>query len=221
MSTDDAQPTVVLVHGAFADASSWNGVIERLQAAGVTVTAPANPLRGIPPTPPTSPACSPDPRPGAPRRPLLRRRGHHERRVQGRQRRRPRLRRRLRPRRGRDVLEIDSDSRDSVLLHRPGPAPVPDAGTATETAVEFAIDPAKFHDVFAADLPAGADRRDGAPPSGRSRSWRSPSRPARPPGRPAGVGGGRHRRQGRRQRRRALDGRARRRRRSPRSRART
>jgi pimeloyl-ACP methyl ester carboxylesterase len=40
-------PTVVLVHGAFADASSWNGVIERLQAKGVQVTAPANPLRGI------------------------------------------------------------------------------------------------------------------------------------------------------------------------------
>jgi pimeloyl-ACP methyl ester carboxylesterase len=40
-------PTVVLVHGAFADASSWNGVIERLQAKRVSVTAPANPLRGI------------------------------------------------------------------------------------------------------------------------------------------------------------------------------
>ena len=39
--------TVVLVHGAFADASSWNGVIERLLAKGVRVTAPANPLRGI------------------------------------------------------------------------------------------------------------------------------------------------------------------------------
>src|SRR6478672_5793498 len=39
--------TVVLVHGAFADASSWNGVIERLQAKGISVTAPANPLRGI------------------------------------------------------------------------------------------------------------------------------------------------------------------------------
>ena len=41
------ETTVVLVHGAFADASSWNGVITRLQAKGVTVTAPANPLRGI------------------------------------------------------------------------------------------------------------------------------------------------------------------------------
>ena len=44
-NTDTA--TVVLVHGAFADASSWNGVIARLQAKGVPVTAPANPLRGI------------------------------------------------------------------------------------------------------------------------------------------------------------------------------
>jgi pimeloyl-ACP methyl ester carboxylesterase len=47
-ATNEARsPTVVLVHGAFADASSWNGVIERLQAKGVQVTAPANPLRGI------------------------------------------------------------------------------------------------------------------------------------------------------------------------------
>ena len=39
--------TVVLVHGAFADASSWNGVIERLEAKDVQAAAPANPLRGI------------------------------------------------------------------------------------------------------------------------------------------------------------------------------
>jgi hypothetical protein len=34
--SDNAPATVALVHGAFADASSWNGVIERLQAAGVS-----------------------------------------------------------------------------------------------------------------------------------------------------------------------------------------
>jgi pimeloyl-ACP methyl ester carboxylesterase len=39
--------TVVLVHGAFADASSWNGVIEILLAKGLNVRAPANPLRGL------------------------------------------------------------------------------------------------------------------------------------------------------------------------------
>jgi pimeloyl-ACP methyl ester carboxylesterase len=40
------KPTIVLVHGAFADASSWNPVSERLQREGYTVIAPANPLRG-------------------------------------------------------------------------------------------------------------------------------------------------------------------------------
>src|SRR4051794_19192311 len=44
---DGSRPTVVLVHGAFADGSSWNGVIERLQEEGIRVTAPVNPLRGI------------------------------------------------------------------------------------------------------------------------------------------------------------------------------
>ncbi|MER6078059.1 alpha/beta fold hydrolase [Streptomyces sp. NPDC001833] len=41
------KPTIVLVHGAFADASSWNGVVQRLQQNGYTVDAPANPLRGV------------------------------------------------------------------------------------------------------------------------------------------------------------------------------
>ncbi|WP_083267740.1 alpha/beta fold hydrolase [Lentzea guizhouensis] len=41
------KPTVVLVHGAFADASSWNGVVERLQRKGFPVVAVANPLRGL------------------------------------------------------------------------------------------------------------------------------------------------------------------------------
>lgn len=40
-------PTVVLVHGAFADASGYAGVILELQAAGITSVAPPNPLRGL------------------------------------------------------------------------------------------------------------------------------------------------------------------------------
>ncbi|MET8328551.1 alpha/beta hydrolase [Streptomyces sp. NPDC005181] len=43
----EEKPTVVLVHGAFVDASSWNGVIKRLQHDGYPVVAPANPLRGL------------------------------------------------------------------------------------------------------------------------------------------------------------------------------
>src|SRR5262245_25021791 len=41
-----AKPTIVLVHGAFADASSWKPVTKRLQRAGYPVMALANPLRG-------------------------------------------------------------------------------------------------------------------------------------------------------------------------------
>lgn len=40
-------PTVVLVHGAFADSSGWAGVITELQADGIAVHAPANPLRSV------------------------------------------------------------------------------------------------------------------------------------------------------------------------------
>jgi pimeloyl-ACP methyl ester carboxylesterase len=43
----NASPTVVLVHGAFADAGSWAAVTELLLAEGVAVQAPANPLRGL------------------------------------------------------------------------------------------------------------------------------------------------------------------------------
>ena len=41
------KPTIVLVHGAFADSSSWSGVIPLLQRDGYTVVAAANPLRGV------------------------------------------------------------------------------------------------------------------------------------------------------------------------------
>jgi pimeloyl-ACP methyl ester carboxylesterase len=41
------KPTIVLVHGAFAESSSWDGVIDPLQREGHTVIAAANPLRGL------------------------------------------------------------------------------------------------------------------------------------------------------------------------------
>ncbi|GGY89941.1 alpha/beta hydrolase [Streptomyces olivaceoviridis] len=42
-----ADPTVVLIHGAFADGSSWRGVVQRLLRQGHRVLAPALPLRGL------------------------------------------------------------------------------------------------------------------------------------------------------------------------------
>jgi pimeloyl-ACP methyl ester carboxylesterase len=45
--TNSTTPTVVLVHGGFADASYWVPVIRELQASDLRVLAPANPLRGL------------------------------------------------------------------------------------------------------------------------------------------------------------------------------
>lgn len=49
MSSNSALPTIVLVHGAFAESASWNGVITDLQGRGYRVIAVANPLRGLQP----------------------------------------------------------------------------------------------------------------------------------------------------------------------------
>ena len=46
------KPTIVLVHGAFAESSSWDAVIDPLLDAGHPVIAAANPLRGLAGTPP-------------------------------------------------------------------------------------------------------------------------------------------------------------------------
>ena len=45
--TTGSKPTIVLVHGAWADSGSWNAVTRILQAAGYTVYAPPNPLQGL------------------------------------------------------------------------------------------------------------------------------------------------------------------------------
>ena len=44
---DGSRPTVVLVHGAFAESASWDGVIARLQGQGYTAVAAANPIRSV------------------------------------------------------------------------------------------------------------------------------------------------------------------------------
>ena len=46
--TTGAKPTIVLEHGAWADSSSWDGVIQRLQLLGYTVDVPPDPLRSLP-----------------------------------------------------------------------------------------------------------------------------------------------------------------------------
>src|SRR5947209_7904572 len=146
--------TVVLVHGAFADASSWTCVIERLQAHGVQVTAPANPLRGIS-IDSTYIASVLDQIPG----PVLAV-GHS---YGGAVITNAATRARnvvglvyvaaFATDEGERLIEAESTSKDSVLSTVLVPLQYP-TGQGAETAVEFAINPANFHDAFAADLAA-------------------------------------------------------------------
>ena len=147
----DAKPTIVLVHGAFADASSWNGVIERLQQQGCTVVAPANPLRGVA-TDSAYLASVVNQLDG----PVLLV-GHSyggavitnaaATGVVGLV-----FVAAFAPDEGERLGDIEASSKDSVLnsalVQRQYPT-----GQGTETATEFAIDPALFREAFAADLP--------------------------------------------------------------------
>ena len=154
----NAEPlTIVLVHGAFADASGWNGVIERLQAAGMQVKAPANPLRGIAhdsayiasfieqiPGPVLAVGHSYG---GA----VISNAASDAGNVVGLV-----FVAAFAPDEGEILGEVESGSKDSVLMPALVPLQYPDAyGEDADTAVEFAIDPAKFHDAFAGDLPPG------------------------------------------------------------------
>jgi hypothetical protein len=92
------KPTVVLVHGAFADASGWTGVITRLQHRGYQVIAPPNPLRGVTGDVAYIKSVLAT-REGVDRarRPLLRRLRDHQRRVRQSERQGAGLHRRVRP----------------------------------------------------------------------------------------------------------------------------
>ena len=149
-TTTSDQLTVLLVHGAFAESSSWAGVIERLQAKGIKVIAAANPLRGLK-SDSAYVAALIDEIPG----PVLAV-GHSyggavisnaatgKSNVVGLV-----FVAAFAPDEGEVLLEVTGTSKDSVL----GTALVPhqyaiEGGTLTE----FTIDPAKARDAFASDL---------------------------------------------------------------------
>ncbi|HWV24541.1 MAG TPA: alpha/beta hydrolase [Thermomicrobiales bacterium] len=146
-------PTVVLVHGAFADSSGWAGVIDRLQGAGVEVTTAVNPLRSV--TQDSAYLAS-----------LL-----HQ--IEG-----PVLLvghsyggvvitnaaagaenvvglvfvAGFAPDEGESLMDIEVDSKDSVLNSSLLPLQYP-LEDGAEPGIEFVIDPARYHDAFAADMP--------------------------------------------------------------------
>jgi pimeloyl-ACP methyl ester carboxylesterase len=144
-------PTVVLVHGAFADSSSWNGVIERLQEKGVAVKAAAVPLRGLAidsayvagvfeetegPIVAVGHSYG-----GA----VISSAAKDAKNVVGLV-----FVAAFAPDEGERLGEVTPTSKDAVLGDALVPLHYPSDGGS---AVEFAIDPAKFHNAFAADLP--------------------------------------------------------------------
>ncbi len=151
--TNTGPLTIVLVHGAFADASSWTGVIERLQAHGVRVTAPANPLRGLAsdsaylasflnqiPGPVLAVGHSYG---GA----VITNAATQASNVVGLV-----YVAAFAPEEGERLGEVESTSKDSILSSAQVALKYP-TGQGTQTAAEFAINPAQLQEAFAADLP--------------------------------------------------------------------
>jgi pimeloyl-ACP methyl ester carboxylesterase len=142
--------TVVLVHGAFADSSSWTAVIQRLQAKGVPLVAAVNPLRGISidsaylasvfaqiPGPVLAVGHSYG---GA----VISNAATGASNVVGLV-----YVAAFAPDEGELLGQIEAGSKDSILNTALVPHQYP---TATGTAVEFSIDPAKAREAFAGDL---------------------------------------------------------------------
>lgn len=153
-NAESAPLTVVLVHGAFADASSWTGVIPVLQAAGVAVLAPATPLRGIEHDAAyIASVASQIPGPvllighsygGA----VITNAGNRADNVRGLVYVAAFL-----PDEGETLGGLAAQATDSQVgpALRPMSYPI---DAAAQPGAEFTIDPALFHDVFCADLPA-------------------------------------------------------------------
>jgi pimeloyl-ACP methyl ester carboxylesterase len=149
----DMKPTIVLVHGAFADASSWNGVIERLQQQGYTVIAPANPLRGV--TADSAYIASLLGQIGGPV--LLGGHSYGGAVITNAATSAPNVVglvyvAAFAPDEGENLGDVENGSKDSVLnaalvqyTYPPGPG--------GQTSVEFAINPSRVREAFAADLP--------------------------------------------------------------------
>jgi pimeloyl-ACP methyl ester carboxylesterase len=186
-SANGSGTTVALVHGAFADSSGWNDVVSQLDAAGVPVQAISNPLRGIS----FDAAYVRSALQQIPGRVLAV--GHSYGGaaitnastdagnvvglvyVAG-----------FAPDEGEVLQEVEGGSTDSVLNTVLQQLQYP-TGNGTETATEFRIDPARFHEAFAADLPVEQARvmaltqrpvaamafteRNGAPAWKRLPSW--------------------------------------------------
>ena len=151
--TNGMPVTVALVHGAFADSSGWNGVIERLQADDVPVRALVNPLRGMAEDAAyVASAMSQIPGPvlavghsygGA----VITNAANATDNVVGLV-----YVAAFAPDEGESLMDIEGESRDSVLPDALRQTQYP-TGNGDTPAFELSIDPASFRQAFAADLP--------------------------------------------------------------------
>ena len=149
----DGQVTVALVHGAFADSSGWNGVIERLQADNIPVKALVNPLRGIA----ADSAYVGSALRQIPGRVLAVGHSYGGAVITNAATTADNVVglvyvAAFAPDEGETLMEIEGRTRDSVLLEALRPNQYP-TGKGSEPAVELSIDPASFRQTFAADLP--------------------------------------------------------------------
>ena len=146
-------PTIVLVHGAFADASSWNGVIQRLQQQGYTVIAPADPLRGM--AADSAYIASLLNQIDGPV--LLVGHSYGGAVISNAATSAPNVTglvyvAAFAPDEGENLGDVENGSKDSVLNAALVQYSYP-AGPGGQTAIEFAINPARIQEAFAADLP--------------------------------------------------------------------
>ena len=147
------KPTIVLVHGAYADASSWSGVIERLQQQGYSVIAPANPLRGV--ILDSAYIASLLNQIDGPV--LLAGHSYGGAVITNAATSAPNVAglvfvAAFAPEEGENLGDVESGSKDSVLNTALVQYTYP-TGSGGQTAVEFAINPARIREAFAADLP--------------------------------------------------------------------
>ncbi|MER7894249.1 alpha/beta hydrolase [Micromonospora sp. NPDC094482] len=149
--SDTTDVTVAFVHGAFADSTSWSAVIKRLQSAGVRTIAISNPLRGLN----EDAAYVASALKQTPGRVLAVGHSYGGAVITNAV---PNVDNvvglvyvaAFAPDEGETLMDIEGNSKDSVLTSA---LLQPTYPTAQGTEVEFRIDPAKFHDAFAGDIP--------------------------------------------------------------------
>jgi pimeloyl-ACP methyl ester carboxylesterase len=151
VATANAQtkPSIVLVHGAFADAAGWSGIIERLQKRGYNVVAVENTLTGLPADVATTKRLV-DAQPG---NVVLVGHSYGGAVISGASANDPKVKALV------YVAAFAPDANESLnAVGKKFPAPPLNAALKPDAAGFLYVDTAKVHDVFAADLPRSQTR---------------------------------------------------------------